>query len=67
MKNLIASFVIVLLAFSAFETQAQLLPTKLDVTVRNDLGNIVEGATVTLYATESDYDFEENPCSVWRD
>lgn len=42
------------------ETHAQLLPTKLQVVVRNDLGNIEEGATVTLYKTEADYDAGEN-------
>lgn len=37
------------------------LPTKLQVTVIDHLGNIVEGATVELYGTETDYRKEENP------
>ena len=39
---------------------AQLLPTKLQVIVRSDLGNTVEEAQVTLYKTEMDYDAGEN-------
>ena len=61
MKKYIMIMAVVSLSLVAFESNAQLMNTKLDVTVRNDLGNIVEGATVTLYKTESDYDFEENP------
>ncbi|MEQ9405716.1 MAG: carboxypeptidase-like regulatory domain-containing protein [Cyclobacteriaceae bacterium] len=33
----------------------QLLPTKLSVTVIDGLGNIVEGATVSIYENEEDY------------
>ena len=40
---------------------AQILNTKLQVTVRNDLGTIVEGATVTLFKTMDDYESETNP------
>ncbi len=42
-------------------SHSQVLKTKLQVTVRNDLGNIVEGATVTLYKTQADYENNENP------
>jgi hypothetical protein len=41
--------------------QEQIFPTKLEVIVRNDLGNIVEGASVQLFKTEEDYDKGENP------
>ncbi len=43
------------------DSNAQVLKTKLQVTVRNDLGNAVEGATVTLYKTQTDYENNENP------
>ena len=38
----------------------QLLRTTLHVTVRDDLGNIVEGASVQLFEKEADYTKEEN-------
>ncbi len=37
------------------ETNEQLLPTKLRVTVIDGLGNFVEGASVSIYETEEDY------------
>ncbi len=40
----------------SFESaEQQILPTKLSVTVIDGTGNFVEGATVTLFATEDDY------------
>lgn len=41
-------------------TSFQLIKTQLTITVRNDLGNTVEGATVKLYEKEEDYSKEEN-------
>lgn len=38
----------------------QLIKTTLHITVRNDLGNTVEGATVRLFENEDDYAKEEN-------
>ncbi|MGC1243595.1 MAG: SpaA isopeptide-forming pilin-related protein [Chryseosolibacter sp.] len=38
----------------------QLIKTTLHITVRDDLGNIVEGATVQLFETEDDYLKEQN-------
>lgn len=38
----------------------QLIKTQLNVTVRNDLGNTVEGATIKLYEKEEDYKNETN-------
>ena len=53
---LVATFV-----FASFKpSQAQLIKTQMHLTVRNDLGNTVEGAKVTLYETEDDYKKEEN-------
>lgn len=39
---------------------AQILNTNLTLTVRNELGNTVEGATVTLYENKEDYLSEKN-------
>jgi len=39
----------------------QIISTSLTVTVRDDLGNTVEGATVKLFAKEEDYTKEINP------
>jgi hypothetical protein len=38
----------------------QLVKTTLHITVRDELGNIVEGATVQLFENEDDYLKEEN-------
>lgn len=54
-------FAIALLTISASYTCEQFLPTKLRIFVRNDLGNLVEGAAVTLYSSEEDYNKSENP------
>jgi hypothetical protein len=56
------TFLLVLVALSISSSiSAQILNTKLQVTVRNDLGIIVEGATVTLFKTMDDYEGETNP------
>lgn len=41
--------------------QAQLIKTSLNVTVRDELGNIVAGATVKLYENEANYNSEKDP------
>ncbi|HYF69899.1 MAG TPA: carboxypeptidase-like regulatory domain-containing protein [Ohtaekwangia sp.] len=38
----------------------QIIKTTLSVTVRDELGNTVEGASVQLFETEEDYTKEEN-------
>ena len=38
----------------------QLIKTSLNVTVRDELGNTVEGATVQLFENEADYTAEKN-------
>jgi hypothetical protein len=43
-------------ALSAF----QLIKTTLNVTVRDELGNTVEGATIQLFESEEDYNGEKN-------
>lgn len=62
MKRIIA----VLLLTGAFMAQsepveAQILSTKLRITVLDELGNVVPDAEVTLYATQNDYKNETNP------
>ena len=47
-----------------YEANAQLLPTKLRVTVIDGLGNFVQGASVALYENEEDYLASENPVAV---
>ena len=39
----------------------QLLKTSLQVTVRNNIGNVVEGAEVQLFTSKEDYQQETNP------
>lgn len=52
--------VIILLLFITFFPN-QLIKTQLHVTVRNELGNTVADAHVTLYATEIDFEKSQNP------
>jgi uncharacterized protein (DUF2141 family) len=59
-KIFIVSLLLALTSFN-FKTQpAQILTTKLQVTVRDDLGNLVEGANVRLFKSEEDYNKEQN-------
>ncbi|MBK5278771.1 MAG: carboxypeptidase regulatory-like domain-containing protein [Bacteroidia bacterium] len=44
----------------ANEAHAQLIKTSLTVTVRDDLGNTVKGASVMLFEQEADYLVEKN-------
>src|SRR5438552_2811539 len=46
-----------LIALASF----QLIKTQLAVTIRDELGNTVEGAKVTLFEKEDDYNKEQNP------
>ncbi len=50
----------VLFAASINTADAQLLPTKLRITVIDGLGNFVEGASVSIYENEKDYLASEN-------
>lgn len=58
---LAATNIAVVLCFLVLTASTQILPTNLRITVLNSLGNAVEGASVTLYANESDYLKEVNP------
>lgn len=63
MRNIV---LIILIAFAtplfSFDNAStkDLFPTKLNITVRDNLGNPVQGATVTLYNNETDYRNNEN-------
>jgi len=46
--------------FSNWTTAPVPLPTSMQITVLDNLGNIVEGAAVRLYLTEDDYKEETN-------
>lgn len=59
MKKTIAIILFLAIIVSSFTTQ--LVPTSLKITVRNELGNLEGGATVTLYATKEDYEKSTNP------
>jgi hypothetical protein len=52
--TLLLALCISLLSFS------QIVKTTLHVTVRDELGNTVEGATIQLFETEEDYNTEKN-------
>ncbi|HTJ52057.1 MAG TPA: SpaA isopeptide-forming pilin-related protein [Cyclobacteriaceae bacterium] len=55
LKTLVAvSFILLLASF-------QLIKTQIAVTIRDELGNTVEGAKVVLYEKEEDYNTETNP------
>ena len=54
MKKLLALPVFLIL-LSVTPSEAQLFNTSLTLTVRDDLGNTVEGATVKIFETEQDY------------
>lgn len=58
MKNL--SKLIILFVAVAFLSSFQLIKTQLTVTVRDGLGNSVQGASIKLYEKEEDYKNEEN-------
>ncbi len=49
-------FIVLISGLSAF----QLIKTSINITVRNETGNTVEGATVWLFEKEEDYNAEEN-------
>jgi hypothetical protein len=58
MKPAFKLFAILILMISA--SAFQLINTRFNATVRDDLGNTVEGASVQLFETEDDYNKEQN-------
>ena len=53
-------FSILFLNFGVDNTEEELLPTKLRITVIDGLGNFVEGASVSIYKNKEDYRAGEN-------
>ncbi len=49
-----------ILASIVFITGFQLIKTSLNVTVRDEVGNTVQGATIQLFEKEEDYKTEKN-------
>lgn len=54
------SFIMIVGLTSYNTPEEQLLSTKLRITVIDELGNPIEGATVTLYKSEAEYRANEN-------
>lgn len=55
-----ASKILTLIAIAGLLSAFQLIKTSLTVTVRDELGNVVEGAKVQLFENEADYTAEKN-------
>ena len=66
MKALSVALILLVGTTLQSSAEAQLLPTKLRVTVINGLGNFVEGASVAIYETEADYRASENAIAVLK-
>src|SRR6187402_588077 len=61
MKHVAYSLVFVAFVLSSFISMNNgLLKTSLNVTVRDEVGNTVEGATIQLFEKEDDYKAEKN-------
>jgi protocatechuate 3,4-dioxygenase beta subunit len=60
-KTVLIAFLALGATLTSFDSPEQFLPTKLRVTVRDHMGNLVSGATVTLYRNEDNYRDNENP------
>ncbi len=57
----LSAFLMLLTLSFVGSASAQILPTKLKISVIDGNGNFVEGAQVTLYLTEDDYINSTNP------
>jgi hypothetical protein len=58
-KHLFFALFILLLTGSGFAVE-EVIPTSLKITIRNDLGNLETDVTVTLYASQEDFQKEQN-------
>lgn len=64
MKKYILIFSVLMalgLMSSTNKADEDILKTSLQVFIRNEMGNLVEGAKVTLYKSEDDYNASTNP------
>jgi len=60
MKKFAPLLFVLILAASA---EAQIIKTQLTMTVRDELGNTVEGASVKIFETQANYTEEKNPAA----
>lgn len=60
MKTILIALIFSTLNFSFISEPLQLFNTSLTITVRDELGNTVEGAKIRLFETEEDYQKEQN-------
>jgi hypothetical protein len=60
MKTLRIPFLLLFIILFSEKTEAQIIKTSLTVSVLDDLGNAVQGATIQLFAKEEDYLKEQN-------
>jgi uncharacterized GH25 family protein len=56
-------FLFIVITLPVGNASAQLFKTSLEITIRDRLGNPVEGAEVQIYRTFEDYQNETNPVS----
>ncbi len=59
-KTIIFTLFIFSLIGTGFTIDNTTIATSLKITIRNDLGNIESGVTVTLYGSKEDFQKEEN-------
>lgn len=64
MKKTIFLSLLIALFLSSFTSQ--MIPTSLKISVRNELGTLEGGVTVTLYATKEDYDKSVNAVAAGK-
>ncbi|MFY0601335.1 MAG: carboxypeptidase regulatory-like domain-containing protein [Cyclobacteriaceae bacterium] len=57
-RNLLLTLFII--GIFSFQNKEGFLPTKLKISVIDNLGNFVEGASVSIYTSEEDYRASEN-------
>lgn len=55
-----SSRILYALSFMILTSSFQIIKTSLNITVRDEVGNTVEGATVQLFEKEEDYTTEKN-------
>lgn len=60
MKKFVTLVCLVVLFPALTSSHLQIIKTQIQLTVRNELGNTVEGATVKLFEQEQDYNEEKN-------
>ena len=59
-KTLVSSVLFLTLIVMAPSVRAQLIKTSLTITVRDELGNTIKGASVKLFEKEADYVADKN-------